>query len=56
MKMKIVLLVLHIICTVLFGICAVINTNMVAASLYMIASIVWGVNVGIDIVLLIFKL
>ncbi len=54
--MKIALLVLHIVCAILFGICAIINTNMVAAILYMIASVAWSITVGLDIADLIYNL
>jgi hypothetical protein len=50
--MRISLLVLHIICAILFGAASIINTNIVTSIIYMIASVAWGVNVGMDIALL----
>lgn len=47
--MKIATLILHIVCAVLFGVCAVTDTSMISSILYMIASIIWSVNIGIDI-------
>lgn len=48
--MKIILLVLHIICAVLFGVNAVVNTNIFS----MIASILWSICIGMDITQLIY--
>lgn len=53
MKMKIVLLVLHIVCAVLFGVNAVMTTDMLRAILSTINSVLWGVCIGVDIVRLI---
>lgn len=53
--MKIALLVLHIVCAILFGICAVISTNMISEIGHIIASIAWSVCVGMDIVQLIYE-
>lgn len=55
MKTKIVLLILHIVCAILFGITTVISTNMLSAIFSMIASIMWSVCVGMDIAQLIYK-
>ena len=53
--MKITLLVLHIVCAILFGVCAIINTNMISEIGYIIAAIAWSVCVGMDIAQLIYK-
>lgn len=55
MKTKIILLTLHIICAILFGITTVISTNMLSAIFSMIASIIWSVCVGMDIAQLIYN-
>lgn len=47
--MKISLLVLHVVCAIMFSVCAIINTNIVASILFTISSVLWGVVVGMDI-------
>ena len=46
MKIK---LILHIICAILFGVCAIIETSMISSTLYTIATIMWSICIGIDI-------
>ena len=46
---NIILLILHITCTILFVICAVNATSTIAEILYIINVALWGVCVGIDI-------
>ena len=53
--MKITLLVLHIVSAILFGACAVISTNLVSEILWMVASVLNGVLVGLDIADLIWR-
>jgi hypothetical protein len=47
--MKITVLILHIVCAVLFGACAVIHTNMISEALNILASISWSICIGMDI-------
>ncbi|MBO5828832.1 MAG: hypothetical protein J6R59_10345 [Paludibacteraceae bacterium] len=47
--MKIALLVLHIVAAIFFGVCAVINTNIVTESCYVFASAMWSICIGMDI-------
>ena len=47
--MRITLLILHIVCAILFGVSAVINTNMILEASNILASIAWSVCVGMDI-------
>lgn len=53
--MKIVLMVLHIVCAVVFGVCAIMNTNMVGAILNMVASVLWSICAGMDVAQMISK-
>ena len=48
--MKVVILILHIVSAILFGICAVNVTSMTAKILYTISCAIWSVCVGMDIV------
>ena len=50
MKMKIAMLVLHIMCVIIFGSAAITATNTIVTILYTICSVLWGVNVVLDIV------
>lgn len=47
--MKVVILILHIVSVILFGICAVNATNMTAKILYTISVAMWSICVGMDI-------
>ena len=55
MKIKIVALVLHIICTVVLGVNVVIATSTIARALYIAGSIAGGTCIGMDITSLIFN-
>lgn len=48
-------LILHIIAAILFGVCAVIHTNIITDILYTICSILHGVMIGSDIAILTLK-
>lgn len=52
-KMKIAILVLHIMCVIAFGLCAIVATNTLATILYTVCAALWCVNVGIDIATLV---
>lgn len=47
--MKVVMLILHIACVILFGICAVNATNMTTSILYTISVAMWSICIGMDI-------
>lgn len=47
--MKISLLVLHIVCAIMFTVCAVISPNIASSILFTTSSVLWGVLVGMDI-------
>ena len=47
--MKVTVLILNIICAILFGIGALINALTATGIIYLIATIIWSVNVGMSI-------
>ena len=54
--MKIVLLILHIICAVLMGICAITTPHIVSKIVYTLTCSLWSVCVGMGITRLIFDI
>lgn len=52
--MKVIMLILHIICVILFGIHAVNATNMTAQISYTISVAMWSICIGMDISQLIY--
>lgn len=54
--MRIVLLIVHIICAVLMGICAIIAPHIVPKILYTLTCSLWSVCVGMGITRLIFDI
>ena len=55
MKVKVTMLILHIVCAILFGVGAIVNPNIIAATLDTLACALWSVCIGLDIAMLINK-